>query len=240
MPGDARVWLATMIETLKQDDQVCLFVNLWAIWHARRKAIHEQVYQSPMSVHCFVESFIADLKQGEEARRSQPVVSARPAMARWIPPPRGMVKINVDAAVSKNSQHLSAVAVARSDGGVFLGASAVVFQGCTDPETLEALACREAVALALDLDARRIKVASDCKSVISSLEEGTRGSYAHIVQEIIAARSRLEELVFCHEGRRTNKEAHSLARCVVSSDQGRRVWFVQPPEGLGIPLYYEV
>jgi hypothetical protein len=49
-----------MIETLKQEDQT---VTLWAIWHARRKAIHEQIYQNPLSVHHFVENFIVDLKQ---------------------------------------------------------------------------------------------------------------------------------------------------------------------------------
>ena len=39
-------WLATMIETLKHKDQARVFVTLWAIWHARRKAIHENIFQS--------------------------------------------------------------------------------------------------------------------------------------------------------------------------------------------------
>jgi hypothetical protein len=30
------------MDTLKPDDQNTAFVTLWAIWHARRKAIHEQ------------------------------------------------------------------------------------------------------------------------------------------------------------------------------------------------------
>jgi hypothetical protein len=52
--GDARAWLATMIATLKHEERVGVFVTLWSIWHARRKAIHEQIYQSPLSVHAFV------------------------------------------------------------------------------------------------------------------------------------------------------------------------------------------
>jgi hypothetical protein len=64
--GYARAWLATMISTLNNDDQVKLFVTLWAIWNARWKAVHEQVYQSPLSVHFFVENFIVDLRHGEE------------------------------------------------------------------------------------------------------------------------------------------------------------------------------
>jgi hypothetical protein len=49
--GDVRKWLAEMIDTLQHDDQTKVSVTLWAIWHARRKALHEQVYQSPLSVH---------------------------------------------------------------------------------------------------------------------------------------------------------------------------------------------
>jgi hypothetical protein len=42
--GNARLWLANLIETLSLDAQTKVFVTLWAIWHARRKAIHEQQY----------------------------------------------------------------------------------------------------------------------------------------------------------------------------------------------------
>jgi hypothetical protein len=144
-----------------KEDQVKLFVTLWAIWNARRKAIHEQVYQSPLSVHCFVDNFIADLKHGEEQGRQWRSTPSVQIEAAWIPPPVGVTKINVDAAVGKNFGRGTVAAVARSDSGVFLGASAVVFHGQTTAETLEVLACREAIALARDLDVRQIKVASD-------------------------------------------------------------------------------
>jgi hypothetical protein len=39
-----------------------------------------------------------------------------------------------------------------------MGDSAVVFPGKTDAETLEALACREAVFLAFDINARYFKL----------------------------------------------------------------------------------
>ena len=45
---------------------------------------------------------------------------------RWIPPPGDAMKLNVDAAVSKNAGRASAAAVARDANGLFLGASAVV------------------------------------------------------------------------------------------------------------------
>ncbi|PNT63592.1 hypothetical protein BRADI_4g17895v3 [Brachypodium distachyon] len=76
-----------------------------------------------------------------------------PPAARWIPPPALHVKINVDAAVAKQSSSGAIAAVCRDAGGRFLGASALVIAGIADPGTLEALACREALSLAEDLQA---------------------------------------------------------------------------------------
>jgi hypothetical protein len=38
-----------------------MVVTLWAIWHARRKALHEGLFQSPLSTHSFIEKFISEL-----------------------------------------------------------------------------------------------------------------------------------------------------------------------------------
>jgi ribonuclease HI len=108
----------------------------------------------------------------------------------------------------------------------------VVFPGRTEPDTLEAMACREALALARDIKASRVLIASDCKNVVTSLEEGSREVYAKIVEEIVAAKEEFEDLSFIHEGRRKNKESHGLARSIVYASQGRQVWFLNPPEGI--------
>jgi uncharacterized protein YbaP (TraB family) len=67
--GNARDWLANLIDTLKHEDQVRVFLTLWAVWHARRKAMHEQIYQSPLSVHFFMENFIVDVRHDEEKEK---------------------------------------------------------------------------------------------------------------------------------------------------------------------------
>jgi hypothetical protein len=127
--GDARKWLTVMIKTLKQEDQTRVFVTLWAIWHARRKAIHEQVYQSPLSVHLFIENFIADLKLVGVQARGKETTLVEAGTKRWTPHNVGIVKINVDAAVSKNTGCGSVAALARDEHGRFRGASARVFPG---------------------------------------------------------------------------------------------------------------
>jgi hypothetical protein len=53
-------------EIKKKDDLIRLFVTMWAIWHAKRKAVHEDHYQSPMATMAFVNRFIADLGESKD------------------------------------------------------------------------------------------------------------------------------------------------------------------------------
>ena len=152
---DARQWLANLIATLKHEEQVLVFVTLWSIWHARRKAIHEQIYQSPLTVRLFVDRFIADLSQINLTKVRNQTLAARPTEGGWIPPPSGWIKISVDAAIGKNTGRGLVAAVARDEMDAFVGASSLVFLGRTDAETLEALTCREVCALARDINTRK-------------------------------------------------------------------------------------
>jgi hypothetical protein len=54
-----------------------------------------------------------------------------------------VVKINVDVALSKNDLKALAAAIARDEYGHFLGASALVLRGISDPEVMESIACRK-------------------------------------------------------------------------------------------------
>lgn len=54
----AKQWMFTMINTLSHDAFVKLSVTLWAIWSARRKAIHEGIFQSPQATHAFLNRLI--------------------------------------------------------------------------------------------------------------------------------------------------------------------------------------
>ena len=113
----ARHWLAAVMGTLKHEELTRVVVTLWAIWYARRKAIHENLFQCPLSTHCFVDRFVSELDLAVPKERKEVPSKGRPP--RWIGPPRGLMKINVDAAIDKNSQMATASAVARDSEGFF-------------------------------------------------------------------------------------------------------------------------
>lgn len=90
--------------------------------------------------------------------------AARPS--HWSAPPLSFCKFNVDAAVGRGGMFGAVGAISRDHLGVFLSASTIVFTKIGEPTTLEALAVREALALAEDLNLQHIHVTSDCKAVV--------------------------------------------------------------------------
>ena len=128
-----------------------------------------------------------------------------------------------------------AVAICRDNNGVFLGSSALVIVEIWDPTTLEAIACREAIALAEDLHIQRMVVASDCKQVIGDITKGHKGPYGSIISEI-KSRSSPFECNFSFESCRANLEAHKLAKHSLSLGPGRHLWLGQPHDQRCIPL----
>ena len=131
-------------------------------------------------------------------------------------------------------------AVCRDDMGKYLGASAVRYIGINDPATPEALACRKALSLALDLLLSHPLVAPDCKEVVSDIYKGMGGLYASIVKEIISQGSQFLVCSFLFEGRETNFEAHSLAKHTLGQSPGRHLWLVNPLDLSCIPMYLDI
>lgn len=144
----------------------------------------------------------------------------------------GFSKLNADGAVSRNGVDGSVVVVCRDDHGVYLGSSAIKFRCISDPATLEALACREAQALADDLLLWRILVASDCLWVVNDISRNAGGSYGAIIREIGARAVSFDVCHFKHEHRINNAEAHRLAKFTLSLDFGHHLWLGVPHDNV--------
>jgi ribonuclease HI len=117
---------------------------------------------------------------------------------------------------------------------LFWGASSLTINGISDPAILEALACREAIALAHDMQLQKITVASDCASVVSDMTKPYAGRYSTVIREIKEAAKSFAEATFRHENRASNSEAHRLAHFAASAEVGRQVWLIGTPDGICI------
>lgn len=148
----------------------------------------------------------------------------------------GCAKMNVDAALAKTRPGGAVGVVCRDGAGVFLGASTPTIGGITDPTILEAIACREALMLAQDLQLRRVTVATDGLVVVNDLVQPCAGRYSMVLNEIMSLKTSFVQSSFRHENRASNGEAHRLARSATMADLGHRVWFTEPPDGLCIQI----
>jgi hypothetical protein len=229
----AKQWLFSMMDSLSHTEFIEMITTLWAIWYARRRFIHEGEQQKPLSTFMFVRNFLNDLTAVPKKISIKPSGS-KPV--RWIAPPAGLTKLNVDAATSKQGAGGAVAVVCRDEMGQFLGASALILAEPLNPPTLEAVACREGLALAQDLGLTRVCVASDCLEVINNLTRPYSGEYSMITSEINLTAQIFQSVTFRHEKRVSNGEAHRLARSSVNQEVGRRLWLLDPPENLCIPL----
>jgi ribonuclease HI len=237
---DPKLWLFQLSNILNQASFIEVLVTLWAIWWARRKVIHEDEFQSPLSTHSFIMRYLDELKyiggKKESARGGAHAITDS-----WAPPQPGIVKINVDGAVAKSQGGGAFSAVCRDDQGRFLGCSSIKINGISCPVTLEAMACTEAMSLAADLHVRKLLIASDCLSVVKELQsKQSGGPHCMVIKEILSRRSSFQDVFFIHERREANGKAHRLARSTTTLDVGRHVWLVNPPDGLGIPVTFAI
>ena len=135
---NAESWLFTMSESLPDEDFTQLIVTIWAIWHARRKVIHEGIFQTPFATHSIIIVYISELQMLKKPILRPTREHARPTS--WIPPTTGHVRINVDAATPRAGGFGVVSAVARNSDGIYQGASVVIFSNIDEPEGLETLA----------------------------------------------------------------------------------------------------
>jgi hypothetical protein len=105
-------------------------------------------------------------------------------------------------------------------------------EGSLEPETVEAISCKEGLAIASDLLLQNFRVACNNAGVVASIHEGRMSSYGHIVEEIRARSNDFSFVEFVHERRRSNADAHNLARSCIYAQLGRHLWFVSPPVGV--------
>jgi precorrin isomerase len=59
---------------------------------------------------------------------------------------------------------------------------------------------------------RKVTIASDCQQVVRDFEMGKKGVYAPVVRKINEQRHAFLESPTVHESRKSNVQAHSLAR----------------------------
>ena len=97
---DPKHWVFFVCSNFSQSDSIRILITCWAIWQARRKAIYDGIFQSPLSTMAMVNTLIDELEIVEGFQLKEKNQPQKLKSRHWIAPPSGQCKINTDAAVA--------------------------------------------------------------------------------------------------------------------------------------------
>ncbi|GMI71693.1 hypothetical protein like AT4G29090 [Hibiscus trionum] len=219
-------WLAQLFENLSAESTKRFLVAIWATWGYRNKRFHENANQRPMDIADFVFHYISEFEDVAIIRNPKP----KPKVNNWLPPPTNYVKANFDASFQAITKITCIGVIIRNENGLIMGAGSYPNLRALSLEVAEALSCRNAVRLVLELAFRRVLVEGDFLQIINKLLAPSfdRSPSSPIIQEIKQFSGNFLSLSFLHVLRDFNKAAHALAKDGRRFDSPR-IWIEEAP-----------
>ena len=102
-----------------------------------------------------------------ENKTFKPGTNLKRREAKWEVPPRGRLKINVDAGWGRGDEEGYAAAIARDHDGAWVGARTARIHRPLLPLAAELMAINEGFKLAAELNAGEFEVESDCQQAVN-------------------------------------------------------------------------
>ncbi|KAH1096770.1 hypothetical protein J1N35_013691 [Gossypium stocksii] len=156
---------------------------LWAIWGERNKRVHEQSNRSGKEIAGFIRRFISDMEGLAESKSRRLI-----AGTKWKCPPRGVVKVNFDAAFDGHRSQSAVGIVARDSVGEVLLSSSEIHSNVSTAFAAEALACRTAVITSSYMKWKTVIIEGDALSILKKckkkqIDRSLIGAVIHDIQK---------------------------------------------------------
>ncbi|XP_021836918.2 uncharacterized protein [Spinacia oleracea] len=184
----------------------------WAIWYCRNKRVYDNEQTNcPMVAASFVkmvEEHGTYIKNISSYRRPTMPISAM----TWSCPPRGMVKINVDAHVTATYAGLGVVV--RDEVGKLMLIATKRVNGGLMPDAAEAMAARYGAVIARRFGYTNVWLEGDALAVAKAVDANTKGlsPLFLIYDDIGDIGKQFSAFIISHIRRAGNTVAHLVAR----------------------------
>ena len=132
----------------------------------------------------------------------------------WFPPPKGIIKINVDASYNYNSRTSTIGAVARDSDSVVIFSAVSAIEDVEVPLQAEIYAILQGLQVARELNYTNIQIESDCLVAVKEInkKEPSSSEWGSIIMDIMDYFSEFDYCGICHVTRKANILAHNLAK----------------------------
>lgn len=196
-------------------DMGALFASIcWFLWKARNKLHFDGLRWDSSSILEKASALCSEFKAANNSRYRRPISSGSTPHSRWLLPPIGCIKFNVDGAVRRQTGIVGVGIVARDYSGIILGTTSIPFPGLFSPRSAEALAFREALVLAANKGFSSIIVEGDSLEVVQALTQDgkTFSDCGSILSDCLELLPLFSSCSFKYVKRSCNRVAHSLAK----------------------------
>ena len=141
-------------------------------------------------------------------------------VARWKPPEAGWVKFNTDGPVDSDNRRGGVGIVARDHMGEVVCGRCSRYDGVMDLESVELLACRDAMLLAREKNIQQVVIETDCQNIKTLWESnmGERTVGVYILREMRSLVRFFQGVQLRYVSRSANRVAHSAAKEALSSE----------------------
>ncbi|KAA3468559.1 reverse transcriptase [Gossypium australe] len=203
-----REWLTTVLVSCSLERCRLICIALWSIWGDRNSRIHDKSSRSSQEIVRFIIGYLHEL-DGIRTNNSKNSNEIK----KWKCPPENRLKINFDRAFDgKNKASASGVVVRDSRGNVIISC-AIIHRGVQTAFEAEALACRRATQIALDMDRKDSIIEGDSLTVIKKCQSSDqdKSQISPYIFDVHSMKSRDKSLKYEYIPRSANNLAHVLA-----------------------------
>ncbi|XP_019189723.1 PREDICTED: uncharacterized protein LOC109184133 isoform X1 [Ipomoea nil] len=172
-------WLEINFKSLSAND-LCLMITVcWKIWSARNGKIWNHTITPMQAIINEAHVFLFDWQNVNSSTPQAGNSSAE--VVKWLKPPDGWYKLNVDAALDNNNSKMGFGFVLRDSNGLFKATGMIPWQGLHGPDEAEAIGIREALKWLKLQSLDRICIESDCAKVIHVIQSISVVSYFNLI-----------------------------------------------------------
>lgn len=185
---------------------------LWGIWKERNDCHFQGRATQPLATAVKIKARLVPIDDPTVQSRAAALSTKRIYSAPWTLPPPGTLKLNTDATFFLVNNRGSIAVICKDEkGATVLSHSRPIL--APNPFVAEAIAMREALLLAMNLEFPKIYVFSDNLKLVSLIRERKREWIVDpLLRDIQRLRSTFRTCGFFWTPRQNNQQAHSHAR----------------------------
>jgi hypothetical protein len=174
-----------LFDTLEEEDLLLVSCLARQIWLRRNSIVFGGTLSSPTHMVKSTMDFLTEFHAAQLLPPTASVARTQSVRQLWRRPPEGVVKVNWDAALDKDTKMMGVGVIVRDERGDVLATLCTTIPFVTDPTIAEAIAAWKAVELGCELGFQRVILEGDALEIVKALRqaEPSWSRYGQLIED---------------------------------------------------------